>query len=461
MDGIRQIIFCMGTLSVTGIFGFAAVMIYWNISRKRNPFLMLVMIKAVMGLFCLPMVYAAVFLMRVKYTMGRWILIGEFWAGHTLPVRRISIILFAVWGAGCLAQIIRMLYKRQKLHFILRGNVAVDNPQWLKIFEEYKKKFSLSDVEFLQNDMLTSPVSTEIRHPKIILPFERYTDKQVRIILEHEMNHIKNNDLLWKKAGLVITWMHWFNPFVHMMWNQLVFMEEVVCDCKSSTGNPFYTQKEYGTFLAGLDDNLVVNSTMTALYESKNNIYRRIKIMLKAKETKKTKKIVTAGCCLTLTVAAVLPAGAVSVRAAELQDKWIHSTEHAVQAEQVDYSNPADEMHAVADGSVVEIDLTSDIEMYSSSIPLDFTIYSGTRVLYGYRYMFAGDSITISARCKDSSVTYRIGIKNETTGELVYEEGSGTLVHSFDITEEGRYSAYVENVCSTTMEVTGSAVYLN
>lgn len=461
MEEIRRIIFCMGTLSVTGFFGFVGAEIYWKISKKQNPFQMLNLIKAVMLLFCFPLVYAALFCMRVRYSKGRWLLIGEFWTGATPVVRRWFYIFFSVWATGCLVQVIWMVYRRLKLSYMLRGNVAAVNPRWLKIFEEYKKQFSLCNVELLQNDMLISPISIGIFHPKIILPFCEYTDKQMRIILEHEMNHIKSRDLLWKKVGLVITWIHWFNPVVHLVWNRLVFLEEVVCDCKSGVDNPFFTRKEYGTFLAGLDDNPKMNASMTALCEAKNKIYWRIKIMLTTKETKGTGKIVTLCSCFALTVAAILPAGIVSVKAADLQDKWIHSTEHAVEVEYIDYSDPSVLQYAVADDSVMEIDLTSDIEAYSSCVTLDYTIYPGTRVLYGYRYMFEGDSISIGANCKDSSVTYRIGIKNEATEELTYYEGNGNLTHSFAISTQGRYTVYVENVSSKTMEVEGSATYFN
>lgn len=461
MEEIRRIIFCMGTLSVTGIFGFAGAEIYWKISKRKNPFLMLDLIRAVMFLFCFPVVYAALFCMRVRYSKGRWLLIGEFWTGATPIVRRCFCIFFTVWAAGCLVQIIRMVYRRQKLSYMLRGNVAVANPRWLKIFEEYKKQFSLCNVELLQNDMLISPISTGIFHPKIILPFCEYTDKQMRIILEHEMNHIKSRDLLWKKAGLVVTWLHWFNPVVHLVWNRLAFLEEVVCDCRSGVDNPFFTRKEYGTFLAGLDDNPMMNASMTALCESKKKIYWRIKIMLTAKEAKGSRKIVTLSRCFALAVAAVLPAGIVSVKAADLQDKWIHSTEYAVEVEYVDYFDPSVLQYAVADGSVMEIDLTSDIEAYNSIVNLDYTIYPGTRVLYGYWYMFEDDSILIGANCKDISVTYRIGIKNEAAEELTYYEGNGNLAHGFIIPEEGRYTVYVENVSNKTMEAEGSATYFN
>ncbi|MGN0161468.1 MAG: M56 family metallopeptidase [Lachnospiraceae bacterium] len=461
MEEIRRIIFCIGTLSVTGIFGFVIAEIYWKISKKQNPFQMLNLIKAVMLLFCFPLVYAALVCMRVRYSKGRWLLIGEFWIGATPVVRRWFYVFFTVWAIGCLVQVIRMVYRSFKLRNMLKGNVEVINPEWLKIFGEYKERFSVPDVELLQNDMLISPISIGISHPKIILPFCDYDDKQMRIVLEHEMNHIKSRDLLWKKVGLVITWMHWFNPVAYLVWNRLVFLEEVVCDCKSGVGNPFFTRQEYGAFLAGLDDNPMMKESMTALCESKNKIYWRIKIMLKSKEIKKGRKIVTLCSCFALTVAAILPAGIVSVKAADLQDQWIHSTEHAVRVEPIDYADPSVLQYAMADDSVTEIDLTSDIEAYSSIVTLDCTIHPSTRVLYGYRYMFEGDSISIGANCKDSSVTYRIGIKNEATEELTYYEGNGNLTRSFTISTQGRYTVYVENVSSKTMEVEGNATYFN
>ena len=63
------------------------------------------------------------------------------------------------------------------------------------------------------------------------------------------------------------------------------------------------------------------------------------------------------------------------------------------------------------DGSVVETNGSQEIEIYSSTDDLSKTIEANTRHIYQYRSMSVGDSVSISTKCDDSSVTYKIGVK--------------------------------------------------
>lgn len=128
-------------------------------------------------------------------------------------------------------------------------------------------------------------------------------------------------------------------------------------------------------------------------------------------------------------------------------------------AEPQDFSDPSVEEHRHDDGSVAEIDASQETEPYSATVDLTQTINANTRYLYQYRSMAAGESINILANCDDSAVTYRIGIKNKETGDIVSVSGSGTLMYEFKISESGTYTAFVENNNNFSIKVSGSAAY--
>ena len=75
-----------------------------------------------------------------------------------------------------------------------------------------------------------------------------------------------------------------------------------------------------------------------------------------------------------------------------------------------------------------------------------------------WQEMKKGDQIMASAKCSDSSIVYRIGIK-DSDGGLTYAEGSGSLSHIFTIESDGKYTVYVENRSNKSMQVTGRASY--
>ena len=181
--------------------------------------------------------------------------------------------------------------------------------------------------------------------------------------------------------------------------------------------------------------------------------------MAKTKEVRKPKKFVVGLSCAGLAVLTLIPATAVSAKAAKLQEDWIRAEEIDTIDEPQDYSDPSIEEHRLDDGSVEEIDGSQEIDPYSTLVELDRTINSNTRYIYQYKSKVSGERIKIYAHCEDSSATYRIGIKNKDTGDMNSVSGTGMLYHEFIISENGTYSAFVENNNNFAIKVTGDAEY--
>ena len=140
--------------------------------------------------------------------------------------------------------------------------------------------------------------------------------------------------------------------------------------------------------------------------------------------------------------------------------KWLEETVIEREVEPVDYDALELHGHVDDDPEVVKIDLTEEgVELVSALVILDRTINPMTRVVYRYQNMNAGDVIAVITNCNDSSIVYRIGIRDE-DGVIDYRQGSGRQNHMFTIDKAGRYSVYVENRSSSkSMKVTGSATY--
>lgn len=68
--------------------------------------------------------------------------------------------------------------------------------------------------------------------PVLLLPAEDYDDRKLKLILAHELVHIKRHDLLYKLLLLLVSSLHWFNPAVHFMAKKASQGLEVCCDAK-------------------------------------------------------------------------------------------------------------------------------------------------------------------------------------------------------------------------------------
>lgn len=459
MSWIRPCISCVGFLGVAGSLSW---LIMQGIMRfGAGDLLSLSLRKLSLVLYWIPLPFLCVCLPRLKYMNGYIAITGEFVYGTVPGMTRFFTVLTAIWLTGVLVSAAYLLYGRIKLYRICRGNIPVENRREMEIFMEYADRFGLRNVQICRNDLLRSPI-TAVSGGRyfILLPVACYTEKELRIILEHEMNHIRSGDLRWRSLARVTMCLHWFNPLIYVQARELVYQQEIVCDLKSSIGNGQFTKKEYIALLVSLTDNDVINAHTMALMEHRNETIRRIDTMAKVTVLKRPGKLVTGACCACLAVCTMIPSTMAAAKTAQLQEQWMRAEEVCTEQEPQDWTDPSVEERTTDDGSVTEIDLTSDGAFYSSVKDLTGTVDANTRMLYGYSSMAAGSSITITAQCGDSGVTYKIGIKNKATGKMVSVSGKGLLNHSFSISEAGEYTAFVENNNDFSISMSGCATYL-
>lgn len=459
MVWIRLWISCIAFLSVAGSISYGLTRLAGGILRVENPVLLLALQKLTLILYWLPVSFACVCIPRISFENGVRAYTGEFVCSSVPSMTVVFLILGIVWLAGFWLSVVRDGIKICRLAKLLRGNVPVQDARYLDLFEACRRRAGVGGVTLSQNDLLCSPVTAGLVRKQLILPFADYTDRELHMIYEHELIHIKNRDLPWRILALVTSWIHWFNPVIGLLMRDLDCAQEVICDLSIALDNAHYTKKEYAAFLVRLTDKEAANAYTTALTEDQSQTIRRIQKMTTTKRFVKPKRWMTGISCACLAVMSMIPATAVSAEAARLQEDWLRAEEVETIEEPQNHWDPTIEEHGYDDGSVVEIDGSQDIAPYSSTVDLEKTINANTRFIYQYKDKSAGDIITIVTLCADSSVTYKIGIKNKETGAMTSVSGSGTLVHEFKVSGSGSYSAFVENNNNFPIKVEGTAVY--
>lgn len=75
-----------------------------------------------------------------------------------------------------------------------------------------------------------SPMLIGFIFPKIILPDEKYTDKDKSLVLKHEYSHFIRGDMWYKLLLCFVCSLHIFNPLVHIMRLQANRDIEYSCD---------------------------------------------------------------------------------------------------------------------------------------------------------------------------------------------------------------------------------------
>lgn len=453
----QNLFYGMITATVAGSVLVILMILLEQTPRYRNSRLKLIWMKLAQILYLFPIMALVVILTRASFSVnGSIAWTSDFWRASTPPVRSTYRIFMIIWLVGLLFGVMFRILQFWKLYEILKGNISIENELCQRMIGEYQTKYQLKTIAFYQNDMIEFPICVGDFRPRIILPVKEYTEKELHMVLEHELHHIKNHDLAWKKVGLVTTFIHWWNPIVYFLLYKMILQEEIECDIRTCESNKYFTMKEYGFYLSGMSESQDDMIFVSALCKSKKDLFRRLEGMVKGKKI--TKKMIMVSCCILATLVAV-PSYAAAESVAKMNEKWMMETEteYLINYEDLEMTG-----HVRDEPHVVEIDVSaeSEIQPFDITVFLNGTINVNTRKLYRMQNMRNGSQIAISARCEDANAVYRIGIKKE-SGELRYIQGRGSISHTFTIEESGNYAVYVENRSSTPITVTGEANYYN
>lgn len=416
----------------------------------------LLLIKITFSLYIVPLIYPMLVFSRYLYLNGMWVRTGEFGMNAPDKLEEIVHIAGGIWVLGLIAGMLISGYRYVRFRRILRANIQVVDETWGQVVTHYFEKHQLKGVRVYQNMLAATTFVTGVIRPKIILPEKHYTEKQIIMMIEHEVHHIRCHDLFWKQLAMFISWLHWFNPLVYWLGRELSEEQEIDCDLAVCDTNPQYTVGEYCQFLYDEQVTNVDSAFAAALTETKSSLERRIEEMFNRKKYKKWTRKMRILCGLAFVLAMVAPMYAMADGVISLDTALRVNYEVATEVEPLE---PEEVFYAMDDGTVQEVHVGEETMVYSSVVNVDHTIPANTRYLYQKQQMAVGDRVTITVDCADAEVTFRIGIKNVATGEMAYSEGKDLLAGTFVIEEAGEYYSFVQNCSKQDADFFGTIMY--
>lgn len=104
------------------------------------------------------------------------------------------------------------------------------------------------------SDKVESPAVYGIIRPKIVLPIA-YAGRELKYVLQHEKNHIRRKDNLWRLLGFITAAIHWFNPFSWVFLKVFLSDLELACDEAAISEYNNEERKEYAITLLDCSQN--------------------------------------------------------------------------------------------------------------------------------------------------------------------------------------------------------------
>ena len=93
-------------------------------------------------------------------------------------------------------------------------------------------------VRLLRSGRVAAPFAWGLLHPVIVLPLEasRWSREQLRMVLLHELAHVRRLDIVWVTLGNIAAAVYWFNPLVWIVRHRSIIASELACDDLVLTG---------------------------------------------------------------------------------------------------------------------------------------------------------------------------------------------------------------------------------
>ena len=136
------------------------------------------------------------------------------------------------------------------------------------------------------SDLISSPLTYGILHPVILLPkkLDRNDQAALKYVLTHEYVHIRRFDAITKILFAAVLCIHWFNPFVWVMYVLANRDMELSCDAWVIRMMGAKNRSSYALMLIKMEER---RNGMSALcsHFGKNAISERIEAIMKFKKT--------------------------------------------------------------------------------------------------------------------------------------------------------------------------------
>ncbi len=171
----------------------------------------------------------------------------------TVP-RKLAWILFSVWLVGFVAVLLwKILDHLLFRHKVLKGAASVTDPNvlsiWNGIVEDSKMKKPKFKLVVSPNVATPLTVGLFRRTTRVVLPERSYSQRDLELILRHEIIHIGREDA-WNKFFLVFcTAMCWFNPLMWIAMRKSADDLELSCDETVLLNADEGTRKQYAILL--------------------------------------------------------------------------------------------------------------------------------------------------------------------------------------------------------------------
>jgi beta-lactamase regulating signal transducer with metallopeptidase domain len=217
-------------------------------------------------------------------------------AGDTAPLqiasgsvaKRVTVpmVLGITWACGVLVLCVRVARACISVSRLRRQLDPVDDPQVARIVEQSAKLLRLRGLPVvLAGDHAPTPAVVGMLRPALLLPARVLRDfdpQELKLIVLHELAHLKRHDIAGNWVLCIATMVHWFNPLVWLIAWRVRGDRELACDELVLLRSEGGEAQAYGRTLLKLIEHLSPRPAprqLVGIVESSGPIKRRVRMI--------------------------------------------------------------------------------------------------------------------------------------------------------------------------------------
>lgn len=202
--------------------------------------------------------------------------------GHALCIA------VCIWAAGAVLFAGWHIYCGLRFLHVLKSAAPIskDSPVY-DILCSRKASEGIGNIRLAISDSISSPMLAGLFRPVILLPSLDMSGAELKMVLTHELIHLRRKDLWVKALALAAGALHWYNPLAYLLRRQVNTWGELSCDELMVAGMTREERKRYGqTILSVMERDGARTAFCSSLSGSSKHIERRLMMLLNVKQAK-------------------------------------------------------------------------------------------------------------------------------------------------------------------------------
>jgi HEAT repeat protein/beta-lactamase regulating signal transducer with metallopeptidase domain len=141
--------------------------------------------------------------------------------------------LIGLWLLGAVAILGRIAVGLAAVRFVSRRTQPITDAAWLPMAMDIAEEMGVSRrLRFLRSGRASMPVATGLFRPSVIMPADAdtWSENRLRVVLLHELAHVKRRDCLTHVLAQAACAFYWFNPLAWLAVKRARAERERACD---------------------------------------------------------------------------------------------------------------------------------------------------------------------------------------------------------------------------------------